>query len=78
MIEGIPAFFAAGQYGLGLLIIMALVFAAATIVTYVVLSVYSAKGLEQVRFGRFERYGEIVSGLLIAVVGVVFWFWPLA
>lgn len=78
MIEGIPAFFAAGQYGLGLLIIMALVFATATIATYIILSVYSAKGLEQFRFGRFERYGEIVSGVLIAVVGVVFWFWPVA
>jgi ABC-type nickel/cobalt efflux system permease component RcnA len=78
MIEGIPAFFAAGQYGLGLLIIMALVFATATIATYIILSVYSAKGVEQLRFGRFERYGEIVSGVLIAAVGVVFWFWPVA
>ena len=78
MIEGIPAFFAAGKYGIGLLIIMALVFATATIATYIILSVYSAKGLEQFRFGRFERYGEIVSGALIAVVGVVFWFWPVA
>jgi len=76
MIEGIPAFFAAGQYGLGLLIIMALVFAAATIATYIVLSVDSAKGLDQFRFGQFEQYGEIVSGMLIAVVGAVFWFWP--
>ena len=76
MIEGIPAFFAAGQYGLWLLIIMALVFAAATISTYILFSVYSAKGLKQVRFGRFERYGEIVSGAVIALVGAVFWFWP--
>jgi ABC-type nickel/cobalt efflux system permease component RcnA len=78
MIEGIPAFFAAGQYGLWLLIIMALVFAAATISVYIVFSVYSAKGLKQVRFGRFERYGEIVSGAVIALVGAVFWFWPVA
>jgi threonine/homoserine/homoserine lactone efflux protein len=78
MIEGIPAFFAAGQYGLWLLIIMALVFAAATISTYILFSVYSAKGLKRVRFGRFERYGEIVSGVVIALVGAVFWFWPVA
>jgi uncharacterized membrane-anchored protein len=69
MIEGIPAFFAAGQYGLWLLIIMALVFAAATISTYILFSVYSPKGLKQVRFGRFEPYGEIVSGAVIALVG---------
>jgi hypothetical protein len=71
----------AAQYGLGLLIIMALVFAAATLATYIVLPVYSAKRLkrlEQFRFGKFERHGKIVSGMLIAVVGVVFWFWPVA
>lgn len=76
MIEGIPAFFAAGQYGVGLLIVMALVFAAATIATYVVLSVYSASGVNRLRLGRFENYGEIASGLIIAAVGVVFWVWP--
>jgi hypothetical protein len=56
---------------------MAVVFAASTIATYVILSVYSAKGLQQIRFGSFERYGEIVSGLVIAAVGIVFWIWPL-
>ena len=78
MIEGIPAFFAAGKYGFGLLIVMALVFAASTIATYILLSVYSAKGLQQIGFGRFERYGEIVSGLVIVAVGVIFWIWPFA
>jgi ABC-type nickel/cobalt efflux system permease component RcnA len=78
MIEGIPAFFAAGQYGAGLLIVMALVFAASTISVYVVLSVYSARGLKGIRLGRFERYGELLSGLVIAVIGVAFWLWPLA
>jgi ABC-type nickel/cobalt efflux system permease component RcnA len=78
MIEGVPAFFAAGKYGFGLLIVMTLVFAASTMATYVILSVYSAKGLQQIRFGRFERYGEILSGSVIAAVGVVFWIWPLA
>jgi hypothetical protein len=77
MIEGIPAFFAAGQYGIGLLVVMAIVFAAATIITYVVLSVFSAAGAQSLRLGRFESYGEIVSGLLIAGVGVVFWLTPL-
>jgi hypothetical protein len=61
-----------------LLIVMALVFAASTIATYVILSVYSAKGLQQVRFGRFEQYGEMLSGLVIATVGIAFWIWPVA
>lgn len=76
MIEGIPAFFAAGKYGLGLIIPMALLFAASTIATYVLLSVYSASGLQQVRFAAFEKYGEVVSGAFIALIGAIFLIWP--
>jgi ABC-type nickel/cobalt efflux system permease component RcnA len=76
MIEGIPAFFAASNYGIDLMIVMALVFAISTIVTYVVLCVYSTVGLERVHLGAFERYGEVLSGAFIALVGVVFWIWP--
>jgi ABC-type nickel/cobalt efflux system permease component RcnA len=77
MVEGIPAFFAAGKYGLGLLVVMAIVFALSTVATYVLLSLYSAQGLQHVKFGRYERYGEMASGFIIAAVGVVFWFWPI-
>lgn len=76
MIEGIPAFFAAGKYGAGLLGLMALVFGATTIGTYVVLCVSSTAGLQRVRLGAFERYGEVLSGALIALVGLAFWIWP--
>jgi ABC-type nickel/cobalt efflux system permease component RcnA len=76
MIEGLPAFFAAGKYGIGLIVVMSLVFAAATIVTYVALCVASVAGLERVSLGSFEKYGEVLSGLFIAVVGAVFWIWP--
>ncbi len=55
---------------------MALVFAASTIVTYMLLCVYSAAGLQRVRLGAFERYGEVLSGAFIAMVGVAFWIWP--
>jgi hypothetical protein len=76
MIEGIPAFFAASKYGLGLVILMSLVFGATTIATYVLLCVYSTAGLQRVSLGRWERYGEVLSGGFIALVGVVFWAWP--
>ncbi len=76
MVEGIPAFFAAGRYGPGLIIIMSLVFAAATIATYVTLCVVSLASLERVSLGPLERYGEVMSGAFIALVGVVFWIWP--
>jgi hypothetical protein len=76
MVEGIPAFFAAAKYGVGLIIAMSVVFALSTIVTYVVLCVYSAAGLQRVRLGAVERYGEVLSGAFISVVGVAFWIWP--
>jgi nickel/cobalt transporter (NicO) family protein len=76
MVEGIPAFFAAGQYGIGLVVAMALVFALGTTATYVLLCVLSTAGLQRVRLGAFERYGEVLSGAFIALVGVAFWFWP--
>jgi hypothetical protein len=77
MIEGIPAFFAAAKYGGGLIALMAVVFAAATIVTYVSLCVWSALGLRRLRLGGLEPYGEMLSGLIVAAVGVVFLAFPL-
>jgi nickel/cobalt transporter (NicO) family protein len=76
MVEGIPAFFAAGKYGLTLILIMAVVFALSTILTYVLLCVYSTAGLQRVKSGKFERYGEVISGAFIAAVGFAFWFFP--
>ncbi len=76
MVEGIPVFFAASLYGAVQLAVMAVVFAASTIITYVVLCVYSAAGLQWVSVGPLERYGEVISGAFIALVGVVFWLWP--
>jgi nickel/cobalt transporter (NicO) family protein len=77
MVEGIPAFFAASKYGVGLIILMSAVFAATTIATYMVLCVYSTAGLQRVSLGPIERYGEVLSGGFIALVGLTFWLWPL-
>jgi len=77
MIEGLPAFFAAGKFGLGLIVVMSLVFAASTIVTYVVLCIGPMAGMERLKLGPLERYGEVLSGLFIAAVGVIFWVWPI-
>jgi ABC-type nickel/cobalt efflux system permease component RcnA len=76
MIEGIPAFFAAGKYGIGLIAVMAVVFAISTIATYMILCVYSTAGLQRVSLGSFERYGEVLSGAFIAAIGAIFWIWP--
>jgi hypothetical protein len=76
MVEGIPAFFAASRYGVALLVLMSIVFAASTMITYVALCVYSTAGLQRVSLGPLERYGEVISGIFISLVGVVFWLWP--
>ena len=76
MVEGIPAFFAAAHFGTVLLGIMAVMFAASTIATYVLLCVSSAAGLQNLSLGVVESYGEVLSGAFIALVGVAFWLWP--
>jgi hypothetical protein len=76
MVEGIPAFFAASRYGIGLLALMAVVFAFSTIATYVLLCVASARGAQHVNLGSLERYGEVLSGGFIALLGVVFLAFP--
>jgi hypothetical protein len=77
MLEGIPAFFAAGRYGIAQLGLMAVVFAAATIATYVFLCVASASGAARLDLGPLERYGEVLSGSFIALLGLVFLFFPM-
>lgn len=72
MVEGIPAFFAAGRYGAPLIAAMAAAFAVSTIATYVALCVASVAGLQRLRLGPIERYGEVLSGALIAAVGLFF------
>jgi ABC-type nickel/cobalt efflux system permease component RcnA len=76
MIEGIPAFFAASRYGVGQLLLMALVFGTCTIATYAVLCDVATRGVKNVNFGRFERYGEVLSGAVIAALGLIFIFFP--
>jgi hypothetical protein len=75
MVEGIPAFFAAAKYGAPLLAIMSVAFALATIGTYVALTVATVSSLKSVSYGPLERYGEVLSGVVIAVLGVVFAIW---
>lgn len=72
MVEGIPAFFAAAKFGPGLIAIMSICFAVSTIATYVALCTVSSAMLERLHLGPFERYGEILSGLFILGVGIVF------
>jgi len=75
MVEGIPAFLAASHFGGGLLAVMAVVFTLSTMVTYITLCVSSSAAVDRVHLGPLERYGEVLSGAFIAVVGLVFLIW---
>ncbi len=76
MVEAIPAFFAARKFGMGLIAAMSGVFAATTIATYITICVASLAGLDRFRPAALERYGEVLSGVIIVAVGVAFWTWP--
>ena len=70
MVEGLPAFLGASAYGAPVLGIMAAVFAAATIATYVATCAFGVAGLARISLGPLERYGEVLSGAFVAAVGV--------
>ncbi len=70
MVEGIPAFLSASTRGPELLGVMASVFAFSTIATYVVMCTVGLRGLQRASLGPLERYGEVISGLFVAAVGV--------
>lgn len=78
MVEGLPVFFAAARFGAGLLATMAACFAFSTIATYVAVCVASHAALRRLSLGPLERYGEAISGAVIAVVGVAFIVWSSA
>ena len=70
MVEGIPAFLSASTKGLALLCAMAVVFALSTIVTYVAFCMTGVRGLQRMSLGPLEKYGEVLSGLFVAAVGI--------
>jgi hypothetical protein len=51
-------------------------FAVSTIATCAALCVGSLVGMARLRLGILERYGEVLSGAFIALVGIVFGLWP--
>jgi ABC-type nickel/cobalt efflux system permease component RcnA len=70
MVEGIPLFFNASTKGIALLGGMAAVFGLSTILTYVAMCVAGTRGLQRTSLGPLEKYGEVLSGLFVAAVGV--------
>ncbi len=75
MIEGIPLFFAASSYGVPLVALMAALCTLSTVATYTLLCLGSVAGAQRVNIGPLERYGEILSGAVIALLGTAFLAW---
>lgn len=76
MIEGIPAFFSASRFGIDLLVVMVIVFAACTVGTYITVTVTSLRAIRDIDLGPIEKYGEVLSGAFIALLGVIFLLFP--
>lgn len=74
MVEGIPAFLAASRYGAALLVIMAIVFTITSVATYVLLCIGSTAGISRISLGPIEPYGEVLSGAIITLLGIIFVF----
>jgi putative Mn2+ efflux pump MntP len=74
-VEVLPAFLAAAPLGAGALALMAGVFGVTTIATYVITCTLSAAGLQHMRLPKLERYGEVISGAVVCIIGVVFLIW---
>jgi putative Mn2+ efflux pump MntP len=70
MIEGLPAFLAASTKGAVLLGVMAVAFAISTIATYAIMCALGVRGLQSASLGPLERYGEMLSGVVVAAVGL--------
>jgi ABC-type nickel/cobalt efflux system permease component RcnA len=74
-IEVVPTFLAAAPFGIVGFLALSLAFSVTTIGTYMVTCVLSVAGLEQFRYAPLERYGEVVSGILVALIGFAFLIW---
>jgi nickel/cobalt transporter (NicO) family protein len=70
----LPIILAAAKHGAGMVGLVSLAYSATTIALMVGLSVAGVAGARRFEPPGAARYMEALSGLLIAAVGVVFWF----
>ena len=73
----LPLTFAAVRYGTTAIILVNVVFAAATIGTIVFLTWLGLAGLSWMNLAFFDEYGDIIAGLIIGLLGVVTKFFDL-
>jgi sulfite exporter TauE/SafE len=66
-----PILFAAASEGRGAAAAVALAFALGTIGTMILVTLVATRGLRRLRLSFFTRYGDLLSGLVIASIGLV-------
>ena len=66
-----PILFAAASEGTGAAVAVALAFAAGTIGTMILVTLVAMRGLRRIRLSFFTRFGDLLSGLVIAAIGLL-------
>jgi nickel/cobalt transporter (NicO) family protein len=66
-----PILFAAASEGTGAAAAVALAFAIGTIGTMILVTLVATRGLRLLRLSFFTRFGDLLSGLVIAAIGLV-------
>jgi hypothetical protein len=66
----LPVVFAATPLGVASVLSIMAVFFVGTVLTILTVTMLGLKGMQLVRLGFFERHGEIITGLVVAAVGV--------
>jgi len=67
----LPIVFAATAFGISSVVAIITIFLAATVATIMLVTALALKGLQLVRLEFFERYGEVITGLVIALMGIL-------
>jgi ABC-type nickel/cobalt efflux system permease component RcnA len=70
----LPLAFAAASHSTGVVLGVIALFAIATVIPILVLTFLSSAGLSFVRLSWFERYGDIITGIVIGCVGLMTMF----
>lgn len=67
----LPIVFAATASGASSVVAIMAIFLAATVATIMLVTTLALKGLQLVRLEFFEKYGEVITGLVIALMGIL-------
>jgi ABC-type nickel/cobalt efflux system permease component RcnA len=66
----LPLSFASLKYGAAAIVLVSVIFAISTIATIVIMTWIGYKGLKLIQLDFFEKYGEIIAGLIIGLIGL--------